>query len=85
MLEENKNLPKTSKILEKITDNDKLVHLYDEAMKRLKSIKTNENILTYRNIVAKIEVTISHHFVVIWRNNSKILKIKHWEKVIQLC
>ena len=65
MLEENKNLPKTSKILEKITDNDKLVHLYDEAMKRLKSIKTNENILTYRNIVAKIEVTISHHFVVI--------------------
>ena len=58
ILEENKNLSKTSKILEKIIDNDKLVHLYYEARKKLKSIKTNENILTYRNIVAKLEVKI---------------------------
>ena len=48
-LEENKNLSKTSKILEKMIGNDTLVHLYDEARKKLKSIKTNENILTYRN------------------------------------
>ena len=34
------------------------MHLYDEARKKLKSIKSNENILTYRNIVTKLEVKI---------------------------
>ena len=57
-LEENKNFSKTSKILEKIIGNDTLVHLYDEAKKRLKSIKSNKNILTFRNIVTKLEVKI---------------------------
>ena len=57
-LEENKNFSKTSKILEKIIGNDTLVHLYDEATKKLKSIKSNENILTYRKIVTKLEVKI---------------------------
>ena len=32
--------------------------LYDEARKKLKSFKSNENILTYRNIAAKLEVKI---------------------------
>ena len=57
-LEENKNFSKTSKILEKIIGNDTLVHLYEEAKKRLKSIKSNKNILTFRNIVTKLEVKI---------------------------
>ena len=34
------------------------MHLYDEARKKLKSIKSNENILTYRNNVTKLEVKI---------------------------
>ena len=57
-LEENKNLSKTSKTLEKIISNDTLVHLYEKARKKLKSRKSNENILTYRNIakLAKLEV-----------------------------
>ena len=38
--------------------NDTLVHLYDKARKKLKSIKINGNILTYRNIVTKLEVKI---------------------------
>ena len=57
-LEENKNFSKTSKILEKIIGNDILVHLYEETKKRLKSIKRNKNILTFRNIVTKLEVKI---------------------------
>ena len=57
-LEEKKNLSKNSKILEKITRNDILVHLYDKVRKMLKSIKSNENILTYKNIVAKREVKV---------------------------
>ena len=57
-LEETKNLSKTSKILEKIIGNGTLVDLYDEARKKLKSFKSNENILTYRNIAAKLEVKI---------------------------
>ena len=58
ILEENKNFCKTSKILEKMIGNDTLVHLYDKARKKLKSIKSNGNILTYRNIVTKLEVKI---------------------------
>ena len=34
------------------------MHLYEEAKKRLKSIKRNKNILTFRNIVTKLEVKI---------------------------
>ena len=55
-LEENKNLSETSKTLEKITANDTLVLLYSEARKKLKSIKSNENTVTSRNIVVKPEV-----------------------------
>ena len=44
--------------MENITGNDKLVHLYEEARKKLKSFKNNKNTLSYRNIVAKLEVKI---------------------------
>ena len=41
--------------MEKIIGNNTLVHLHYKARKKLKSVKNNENGLTYRNIVAKLE------------------------------
>ena len=48
----------TAKILQKIIGNDPLVFLLDKAGKNLKSLKTDENIENYRNIIAKVEVRI---------------------------
>ena len=48
----------TAKILQKIIGNDPLVFLLDKARKNLKSLKTDENIENYRNIIAKLEVRI---------------------------
>ena len=75
-MEEDKNLSKTSQILEKMIANDTLVHLYDEAKKKLKSFKSNENNVTYRNIVAKLEVKILSLYGTL-KKTSKILKLEH--------
>ena len=48
----------TAKILQKITGDDPLVVLFNKARKNLKSLKTDENIKNYWNIIAKLEVRI---------------------------
>ena len=48
----------TAKELQKIIGDDSLVFLFNKA-RNLKSLKTDENIENYRNIIAKLEVRIS--------------------------
>ena len=47
----------TAKILQKITGDDPLVFLFNKARKNLKSLKTDENVENYRNII-ELEVRI---------------------------
>ena len=53
-----KAMSNTAKILQKIIDNDPLMFLLNKGRKNLKSLKTDENIENYRNIIAKLEVRI---------------------------
>ena len=48
----------TANILEKITGDDPMVFLFNKARKNLKSLKTDENIENYQNIIAKLDVRI---------------------------
>ena len=48
----------TAKILQKIIGDDPLVFLFSKARKNLKSLKTDENVENYQNIIAKFEVRI---------------------------
>ena len=51
-------MPNKAKILQKIIGDDPVVFLFNEARKNLKSLKTDENIENYCNIIAKLEVRI---------------------------
>ena len=53
-----KEMSNTAKELQKIIGDDSLVFLFNKA-RNLKSLKTDENIENYRNIIAKLEVRIS--------------------------
>ena len=53
-----KEMSNTAKELQKIIGDDSLVFLFNKARKNLKSLKTDENIENYRNIIAKLEVRI---------------------------
>ena len=53
-----KEMSNTAKELQKITGDDSLVFLFNKARKNLKSLKTDENIENYRNIIAKLDVRI---------------------------
>ena len=53
-----KAMSNTAKILQKIIGDDPLVFLFNKARKNLKSLKTDENIENYQNIIAKPEVRI---------------------------
>ena len=48
----------TAKILLMIIGDDPLVFLFSKCRKKLKLLKTDENIESYRDIIAKIEVRI---------------------------
>ena len=53
-----KEMSNTAKILQKIIGDDSLVFLFEKARKNIKSLKTDENIENYQNIIAKLEVRI---------------------------
>ena len=53
-----KEMSNTAEILQKIIGDDPLVFLFNKARKYLKSLKTDENIENYRNIIAKLDVRI---------------------------